>query len=311
MWDLGSTSFQALVCDVRNCTEIHPVSRRRALLNLGLSVGAGGSVPPERVTAAVAAAKRLRRAVDEASPDVITALATAALRDATNGPEVVDRLSKVIGRPVRVLDGVEEARLCFLGQRAGVFMGEGPTMGMDLGGGSFELAVGDPSGIRYATSAPVGATRLRGELGAGDVLGADGRAAVLARTARALAEGSVAEDVSSFPGVARRTVLSGGTARALARVATVRTRESGHESSGDVNQVELPAEQVSAMAAQLATLDLRQRLAVPGMPARRAPMIALGASILDAIAQQLGIERFVVSVWGLREGALLDALARG
>ena len=311
MWDLGSTSFQALVCDVRDGTEIHPVTRRRALLNLGLSVGAGGSVPAERVTAAVAAAKRLRRAVDEASPDVITALATAALRDAANGPEVVDRLSKVIGRPVRVLDGVEEARLCFLGQRAGVFMGEGPTLGMDLGGGSFELAVGDASGIRYATSAPVGATRLRGELGAGDVLGLDGRAAVQARTARALAEAGIGEDLAGFPGVARRTVLSGGTARALARVATVRTREAGHETSGDVNQVELSAEQVTAMATQLATLDLAQRLAVPGMPARRAPMIALGASILDAIAQRLGIERFVVSVWGLREGALFDALARG
>ena len=309
VWDLGSTSFQALVCEVSGCRKLVPVMRRRSLLNLGLAVGAEGSLPPERVTAAVSAAKRLRRAVDEARPEVVVALATAALRDAANGGEVVARLERVIGHDVRILDGAEEARLCFVGQRAGVWMPRDvPTLGIDLGGGSFELAVGDARSVLYASSAPVGATRMRGELGVGDVLGDKLRGEIGKRTSRALV--GVTEALAPYGNVSRRVVLSGGTARALARLATAHTRHGAPAGSADVSQVELSAGQVHDMAGQLASLGLRQRLALPGMPPRRAPMIHVGASILDAIASALSIERFVVSEWGLREGALLDAFTR-
>lgn len=305
MWDLGSSSFQVLACDQRGCNALSPVLRRRALLNLGMAVGATGAIPPERVRASVSAAKRLRRALDEVRPDVVVALATAALRDADNGAEVVARLEKVVGEPVRVLDGTEEARLCFVGQRAGVWTGPGPTLGIDLGGGSFEVAVGSGSGVDYATSAPVGATRLRGEMGAPDLLGRPERETVRRQTCEALAE--VAAALAAFPGVARRTVVSGGTARGLARLATAHTRET---SSTDVSQVELPAAQVEEMADRLAGLSLDERTALPGMSRRRAPMLPIGAAILSTVAQELGIEHFVVSVWGLREGALFDALAK-
>jgi exopolyphosphatase/guanosine-5'-triphosphate,3'-diphosphate pyrophosphatase len=309
VWDLGSSSFQVLVCDHSGCNSLEPVTRRRALLNLGLSVGASGRIPPERVSASLAAVKRLRRAVDETRPHVVVALATAALRDAANGKDVVSRIERAVGVPVRVLDGPEEARLCFVGQRAGVYVGDGLALGIDLGGGSFEVAVGDAEGVLLATSVPVGATRLRGELGAGDVLGDDGREAVRHRTEAVL--GDIATALDAYPGLARRTVLSGGTARALARLATAHTRGREAQGSIGVDQVELPATQVEQLAARLAGLTLAQRLALPGMPARRAPMLPVGASILSTIAAGLGVERFVVSEWGLREGALLDAVAAG
>ena len=73
--------------------------------------------------------------------------------------------------------------------------------------------------------------------------------------------------------------------------------------------MELAVAQVAELAAMLAQLDLRERLALPGMTARRAPVLPLGASILQSIAEELGVEHYVVSEWGLREGALLKALA--
>jgi len=306
VWDLGSSSFQVLVCDYSGCGVLEPVVRRRALLNLGLSVGASGRIPPERVTASLAAVKRLRRAVDDTRPDVVVALATAALRDAENGADVVSRLERIIGRPVRTLDGEAEARLCFVGQRAGVYMGTGPTLGLDLGGGSFEVAVGEAGRIGFATSAPVGATRLRGELGVADILSDSGVRAVRERTTSVL--GDIARALRRYPQVTARTVVSGGTARALARLATARTRTDDAGASVGVNQVELPVEQVDQMTALLAKLTLKQRLALPGMPPRRAAMLPVGSAILSTFAAVLGVERFVVSEWGLREGAILDAL---
>jgi exopolyphosphatase/guanosine-5'-triphosphate,3'-diphosphate pyrophosphatase len=256
----------------------------------------------------MAAASRLRRALDEVQPDVVVALATAAIRDATNGPQVVARLERVVGTPVRVLDGEEEARLCFGGQRAGVWIGQGPVLGLDLGGGSFEVAVGNMSDVMLAMSAPVGATRLQGELATGDPLTASDRSAIHGRTVAALEP--VRSALVEFPGVTARTVVSGGTARALARLAMARTRGKPSGRSSEVNQVELPTDQVAELASQLAGLDLRERLALSGMPSRRAPMLPIGAAILETFASELKVDHFVVSEWGLREGALLDAMAR-
>ncbi len=185
---------------------------------------------------------------------------------------------------------------------------EGPVLGIDLGGGSFEIAVGGADRVMLAMSAPVGATRLQGELATGDPLTAGDRAAIGARTAQALAP--VAAGLADYPGVSARTVVSGGTARALARLATAKTRGRTSGRANEVNQVELPIEQVSELTSRLAALDLRERLALPGMPSRRAPMLPIGAAILETIGLQLGIDHFVVSEWGLREGALLDAIAR-
>ncbi len=235
------------------------------------------------------------------------ALATAALRDAGNGAEVVARLEKAVGTPIRTLDGQQEARLCFAGQRAGVYLDKGPTLGIDLGGGSFEVAIGDRSEIYSAASAPVGATRLQGELGAGQVLSREDRKEVRERVREAIETMDL--PLGQYPGATARVVLSGGTARALARLATARTAGGARAPASGVNQVELARGQVAELAGMLAHLDLRQRRALPGMPARRALVLPIGACILQAIGDELGIGHYVVSEWGLREGALLDAAA--
>ena len=306
MWDLGSSSFHLLVCEAGSGDALTPVLHRRALLNLGLSVGERGNIPRDRVAASVAAAKRLRAGLSESRAEIVVALATAALRDAANGAEVVERLERVVGTKVLVLGGEEEARLCFIGQRAGVWTGPGPTLGMDLGGGSLEAAVGDAQHLAMATSAAIGPARLRGELGTGDPLSVADQVALGTRTSEAMAP--IAHAVAGYPRVTDRTVVSGGTVRTLARLATARARRRPSAGPGEVNQVELPASQVRELADQLARLDLRARLALPGMQARRAPLLPVGAAVLATVATQLGVERFVVSEWGLREGAILDAL---
>ncbi len=307
--DLGSSSFQLLVCEKGLYQSLRPVLKRQSLLDLGLEVGATGRISTRRLKASTVAAKRLRRTLERANPDVVVTLATAALRDAANGPEVVASLEHALAMPVHVLDGAEEARLCFVGQRGAVYVGDSPTVGVDVGGGSFELAVGNCYDIYLATSAPLGATRLRGELGGREYLDREVRKEVRERVREALVP--VGQRLRKYPRVAARTIISGGTARALARLAIAKTHSYSTASAWAVNQVELAAAQVAELADMLAHLDLSRRLKLPGMPARRAPVLPLGACVLQAIAEEIGTEHFVVSEWGLREGALLDAFSSG
>lgn len=308
MFDLGSSSFHLLICESENGETLEPILRRRAVLQLGAELGTGGMISSERATAAVAAARRLRRALEAHDCKVVVALGTAALREASNGPSVVRRLEKAIGRKVNVLDGEEEARLCFIGQKASVWSGENPVVGFDLGGGSLEVAMSHGTGLDLATSLPVGAARLRAAVGSPDPMTESQRVEVWNMTVQVVSQ--VAEKLQAFPGIARRSLLSGGTSRALARLAASRGRPVSTSVTMNVNQVELPAEQLRDLAKTLAPMSLEERLAMPGMNRRRAAVLPVGATILAATASVLEVDRYVVSEWGLREGAILEALNR-
>lgn len=307
VYDLGSSSFHLLVCDVLSDGVLVPVARHRATLDLGVALGASGILPHDRLMAAGRALRRLDKALAPLEPDLVVALGTAALRDAANRCEVIEHLSKAIGTDIKVLDGPEEARLCFVGQLAAVWHDDAMTIGLDLGGGSLEMAVGHRRAVFEATSVPVGATRLRGELGDADPVGTQGRAAIAHR---------VAEAVAGWPALfvragtsTERVLASGGTVRTLARLATAHARRPDVAARASVNQVELPAGQLAELADRLAGSTLVQRLSMPGVPSRRAHSISFGAAVIEAVVATLGIGRLVVSEWGLREGAILDAVS--
>ncbi|MGO8873711.1 MAG: hypothetical protein ACLQPH_20395 [Acidimicrobiales bacterium] len=310
VFDLGSSSFHLMVVDATRDGRLSPVLRRRSFLHLGTEVARTGAVPADRAASAVRTVRRLRMAADDAGADVVVALATAALRDAANGPKLVDRIEQVLGSTVTLLTGEEEARLCFLGQRAGVWVGRDPVLGLDLGGGSLEAGIGTADEVTAVASVALGTARLRGELGTGDVLTAADRAAV---TELALSRADpIRSMLERHPSAGARVIASGGTVRALARLALALYRplgQSGRASSLPVNQVELPAGQLHELADQLATLDLDARLALPGIQSRRAPLLPIGAVVLSTLVERLGLQRLVVSEWGLREGAVISALS--
>src|SRR5665213_2001664 len=80
------------------------------------------------------------------------------------------RMERILGSPITLLTGEEEARLCFLGQRAGVWVGDAPVLGLDLGGGSLEAGIGTVDSVVSVASVALGTARIRGELDTGDRL---------------------------------------------------------------------------------------------------------------------------------------------
>src|SRR5579872_6056814 len=150
--DLGSTSFRLVVADWVPTVGLIPHVQRRERLNLGMVVGRAGRIPEPYADAAVRAVAKLRRRAEAAGADRIVAVATSALRDARNREKVARRLAAAAGVPVRILSGDEEAALTYAAIRAALPLGDGPLLGVDLGGGSLELAVGTGGLLEWTAS---------------------------------------------------------------------------------------------------------------------------------------------------------------
>lgn len=296
--DLGSNSFHVLVADLHG-TALVPVEREREMLHLGRVVAAHGHLPEPEVVRAEQTVAHLSALARRSGSDEQLAVATSALRDAGNGDEVIARLSQAAGIPVRVLPGADEARLGYLGVRAGVALRDEPALVLDLGGGSLELTIGSGAEVSWSISLPLGVSRLS------TLVGSDPIRQREVKTLRA----SVAEqllphlDTVAAADVGT-TVVVGGTVRALARVVA---KASAIWLPATLNQLTIGLEELRRVRDELLTKDIDARAAVPGVKERRADHLHVAAIIIVELLEQLGVEHATVSDWGLREGLLLDA----
>ena len=297
--DLGSNSFHVLVADVHPEGFVDPVLREREMLHLGRVVADHGHLPEEHVDRALDQVAHLSELARRAGATTRLAVATSALRDATNGPEVVARIAEIAGHPVRVLPGHEEARLAYLGVRAAMGVSPGGLGVLDLGGGSLELAVGTRRTPDLVTSTNLGVSRLSA-LVAEDPISDDDRARLRATIATELELSGGAFETHLPP----RVVAVGGTVRAMARVVA---RNDLPWTPMTLNRLPLTLDRLRDLRDELCALDRDGREDVRGMKSRRADHLHIATIILVEVLQHLGVDRLEVCDWGLREGVLLDA----
>jgi len=300
--DLGSTSFHLLVADTTADGDVRRVLRERVMLRLGATLADRDHVPAEAVERAVETARLLGKSARNAHADLLLPVATAALRDATNGAQVAERIGEVVGVPTRILSGPEEARLTFGAFRRKLRIGSRLALGLDLGGGSLQLITGADRDVRFETTMPLGAARLHAELVRSDPMTRDERRAIRAR---------VREHLAAYRDALRRwspspAIATGGSMRALARLVIAERGRNLTEVHGSV----LDADTLRALARKLAASSQAERLAMPGMRRQRADLVPTGALILRTVVEEIGLPGLTVSDWGLREGVILEALER-
>ena len=271
------------------------------MLRLGAVIAKGGRIPKDVSKRAVETARELAELAEREKVQHMIPVATAALRQASNGSKVADAIGKALGEPVRVLSGDEEARIIFRALDRRLNLGDTPVLGLDLGGGSLEIAIGLGGVAEYSASLPLGAVLLHASLVRDDPMGADALSEIRTRVAAELAPH---RDALLARGPVR-AVAAGGTARALARVAD--ERRARRPASAEPAP-HLPIAELRLLEHELVTSTHEQRLRLRGMRKRRADVLPTGAVVLSTLADALGLEAFTVCDWGLREGLLLDAL---
>jgi exopolyphosphatase / guanosine-5'-triphosphate,3'-diphosphate pyrophosphatase len=144
--DIGSNTTRLLVADAGN-GELRELVTQRAFTRIGKSLNSGGAIPAEKIAETADVVRTQAAVAREVGAEQIIAVATAAIRNAPNRDELQSAVEQAGGMELGVLSSEEEARLSFVGAtRTLLEPAEGTIAVIDVGGGSSEIAIGEPDG---------------------------------------------------------------------------------------------------------------------------------------------------------------------
>jgi exopolyphosphatase/guanosine-5'-triphosphate,3'-diphosphate pyrophosphatase len=156
--DVGSNTVHLVVVDGRPDGTFEVVTRERDTLRLAEASFPSMTLPDEAVERLVASVARMRATADGLRAGAITGFATSAIREARNGLDVLGRVREATGVTIKVLPGVEEARLTYLAARRWTAFSARRLLVLDIGGGSLEVAGGEGERPQLAERSRSGST---------------------------------------------------------------------------------------------------------------------------------------------------------
>ncbi|RMI30850.1 Ppx/GppA phosphatase family protein [Nocardia stercoris] len=298
--DVGSNTVHLLVVDAHRGAHPMPMSSTKATLRLSESIDDSG-----RIT--TAGAKRLTDTVAEFAAIAKTsgciqlmAFATSAVREAANSEAVLARVRAETGVQLRVLTGVDEARLTFLAVRRWYGWSAGRILDLDIGGGSLEMSNGGDEEPDVALSLQLGAGRLTRDWLRDDPPGKrkvavlrDWLDAELTLPAKQLLD-------------AGRPDLAVGTSKTFRSLA--RLTGAAPSSAGPRARRELTASGLRQLIAFISRMTAADRAELEGVSSDRSQQLVAGALVAEASMRALGLESLEICPWALREGLILRKL---
>ncbi len=289
VFDIGSNSVRLVVYE-RLSRNLTPLFNEKALCGLGREVATKGRLAPEAVEKALAALSRFRALCDVMQVGDAIAIATAAVRDASDGPEFIERAKKICRCEIELLSGDREARLAAFGVLSGTSDIDG-VIG-DLGGGSLELVDMKGETIGEGITMPLGSLSL------------------LDASARSIkaAEKIVRDKLENEPllsALKGRTFYAvGGTWRAIARLHMMQKGYPLHVMHG----YSIPAKEAMEFSSLLHRVDPETLSRIEVIAEARRPLLAYGSLVLEQIVKIGKPASIIVSALGVREGLLYEQL---
>jgi exopolyphosphatase / guanosine-5'-triphosphate,3'-diphosphate pyrophosphatase len=282
--DIGTNTTRLLVVDAAG-GRLRELTAQRAFTRIGRSFTDDGAIPPGKIAETARVVASHSRMAREAGAERLVAVATAAIRTAANRDELAAAVERAGGTTLTILSGDEEARLCFLGAaRTLTSPAEAPMAVLDVGGGSTEIAVGDPDGAAdWTASFLVGSGVL-----ADSYLHSDPPSMEELGALREHAENAF-EGLDPPP--VRSACAVGGTATSLRRLLggelTVGTLERGIQ-----------------MLSRTSIGDVASRF---HLDPERVRLLPAGILLLQTLSERVG-RPLQIANGGLREGLLLELL---
>lgn len=301
--DIGTNSIRLLLVRIDPNHSYSILSQLKHMVRLGEGEFVTQRLQPAAIDRTVQVAQQFASLARAQGADEIIAVATAATREAENQHTFVERIAQATQIDVRVVSGMEEARLVYLGVASGIHMGDKQGFFIDIGGGSTEFIVGTQHQHHFLDSLKLGAVRLSMRF----LPEAQGPVPPrLYDTIRQYVQHHAVHTIRDLR--AYRLDLAFGSSGTIENLADITTRMV-HKRRPQPDDV-LQYRHLKQAIDMLGALPLEERRKVPGLNPERADIIMAGAAILDVFMQELALSELRVSDRGLREGLLMDYLLR-
>jgi exopolyphosphatase/guanosine-5'-triphosphate,3'-diphosphate pyrophosphatase len=282
--------------------EMRILDSDKVTLRLGQAIDETGDLTQDAVKRTVEALAHMREII---APYKATtrAVATHAAREARNHKRLLTDIESASGIHVELIDGIEEARLVFLGMRYGLVLNNVACMGVDVGGGSTEIIIARDDDISFVSSVKIGAVTLTDKYfrkGYTESALNDLREHVRSRLA------PLAAETRRFP--FDKALASSGTAKALA---FLHARRFGNGEMKDPNGYTLSRQDLEKLCDEFARLLTPAKIKdATQLDAGRAEIILAGSVVLAELSRLLKIKEWIVTSYGLREGLVADTFYR-
>ncbi|MFF0457406.1 hypothetical protein [Nocardia africana] len=298
--DVGSNTVHLLVVDAHRGGHPMPMSSTKATLRLSENMDDAGCITPE-------GAAKLTKTITEFASIAKTSgcvelmpFATSALREAANSDAVLDQIRSRAGVDLRVLSGVDEARLTFLAVRRWYGWSAGRILNLDIGGGSLEMSNGCDEAPDAALSLQLGAGRLTRDWLNGDPPGKR-RVAVL----RDWLDAELVVPAKQLLAVGRPDLAVGTskTFRSLARLTG-----AAPSAAGPRVRRSLTSSGLRQLIAFISRMTAADRAELEGVSSDRSQQLVAGALVAEASMRALSLDTLEICPWALREGLILRKL---
>jgi exopolyphosphatase/guanosine-5'-triphosphate,3'-diphosphate pyrophosphatase len=310
--DVGSNTVHLVVVDGRPDGTFAQVARERDTLRLAEAAFPAHHLPDDAVNRLIASVRSMRQAADRLRTEALVGFATSAIREARNGADALGRVREETGVSIAVLPGVEEARLTYLATRRWTAFSARRLLVVDIGGGSLEVAGGEGERPELVESLPLGVARLTSRFVRSDPPRPDDLTALRVHALAVL--GPLAESVRAQPwevvcGTSKTFRNLGAVARALPEAPTP-AHEFGFAGIDGQTAPVLTRDALNVVAGYLAGSTARERGRLTGLDDFRAGTLVAGSQVAALIVQSFALQSLVLAPWALREGVILEYLAR-
>jgi exopolyphosphatase/guanosine-5'-triphosphate,3'-diphosphate pyrophosphatase len=296
--DVGSNSIRLLVAEYDPASGLSIIDEMKDQPRLASGLASTGCLDERAIERALQTLARMREVCQRRGVKRIAAVATAAVREAENGPWFVRRVRQELDIPLRIIDAETEADLSYRSVAHHFRLAGERTLVADIGGGSLELIGAVDGLVELTVSLPLGAVRLTELHLPGDRATHKELDQLRVHVRKQLKRG-----LSGRAWAAATIIGSGGTFTSLGRMVQARR---GQPTGDTVHGVAVTAAEIEQLIDWLVSRTPEQRRQVPGLNPERADIILAGLAVTAELLDLLRSRSLTVSAFGLREGLLLQ-----
>ncbi|MFC6998303.1 Ppx/GppA phosphatase family protein [Rufibacter roseus] len=300
--DLGTNTFHLLIVEVPATGEPVTLFKTKVAVKLGQGGISKGEITPEALARGLTTLAEFKEIMEQHGVTRVKATATSAIRNASNGPDVVAAIKERTGIEVEVISGSREAELIFKGVQQALQVGPKPALVMDIGGGSVEFIIGSDKGILWKKSFEIGAQRLLDKF-----FHLDPMAPADVKAQRHYLQDQLQKLTAAVLQHQPEVLIgSSGTFDTLVDIDLAKRNLSRGEDASP--EMDLPVSSFQQIYKEILQKNRAERLAIPGMLEMRVDMIVVACVLIDWVLEKYNLEQIRVSSYALKEGMLAELL---